>query len=74
MLEIKSRHLTWGGPYIQNFEKGHFFPQDSKFFFVFHGDESPYDHKSKSMIGFVPSALKLELLYHIITLSKWIII
>ena len=40
---------------MQNFKKGHFFIQESKIFF-FMGDESPYAHNSKSMIGFVPSA------------------
>ena len=47
---------------MQNFEKGHFFPQESKIFFLFFmGDESPNAHKSKSMIGFVPSAQQLTL-------------
>ena len=47
---------------MQNFEKGHFFIQESKkFFFVFHGDESPNTKDSKSMIGFVPSAQQLTL-------------
>ena len=44
------------------FEKGHFFIQESKIFFSFFmGDESPYAHESKSMIGFVPSAQQLTL-------------
>ena len=45
---------------MQNFEKGHFFPQESKnFLFVFH--ESPNAHESKSMIGLVPSAQQLTI-------------
>ena len=45
---------------MQNFEKGHFFPQESKnFLFVFH--ESPNAQESKSMIGFVSSAQQLTL-------------
>ena len=36
--------------------------QGSKnFFLIFMGDESPYAHDSKSMIGFVPSAQQLTL-------------
>ena len=47
---------------MQNFEKGHFFPQESKNFFLFFmGNESPNAHKSKSMIGLVPSAQQLTL-------------
>ena len=47
---------------MQYFEKGHFFIQESKKFFLFFmGDESPNAHKSKSMIGFVPSAQQLTL-------------
>ena len=47
---------------MQNFEKGHFFIQESKIFFLFFmGDESPNAHESKSMIGLVPSAQQLTL-------------
>ena len=47
---------------MQNFEKGHFFIQESKKFFLFFmGDESPNAHESKSMIGLVPSAQQLTL-------------
>ena len=47
---------------MQYFEKGHFFIQESKKFFLFFmGDESPNVHESKSIIGFVPSAQQLTL-------------
>ena len=47
---------------MQYFEKGHFFIQESKKFFLFFmGDESPNAHESKSMIGLVPSAQQLTL-------------
>ena len=47
---------------MQNFEKGHFFIQESKNFFLFFmGDESPNAHESKSMIGLVLSAQQLTL-------------
>ena len=47
---------------MQYFEKGHFFIQESKIFFLFFmGDESPNARESKSMIGLVPSAQQLKL-------------
>ena len=42
---------------MQNFEKGYLsFQKSKKIFLFFMGDESPYAHNSKFMIGFVPSA------------------